>query len=355
MSAMLIWLMRARLHRGRAGRRASRTTTRGRPSRCSPTTRRSARHGRQPLHVLRQPAGAARGARRRVSTRLALVGMGCQTSSPPIDVGPQGRQGRPSRSCSTSACCARRRSTTRSSPSCSRPSTACKKQDMVKMNIKGVFQIWMKDGSYHEIDLKECHALDPRGLQALPRLRRRARRHLHRRHRRGQRLDAHDRAHRARRGGHRPDDRRRHDHRPPGPGGRGGDEAAAHAVDRVAAAAGRTTPTRRRRSACRRRRRRRRRASATRRPRSSQPARLEAATEFWRPRGARRPRDRSASKVTSRVAPTGRPKAVVGATWSRLAARRHVPAAAGLHVSGDYDQVARRQPGVSADAPCEHA
>jgi coenzyme F420 hydrogenase subunit beta len=24
---------------------------------------------------------------------------------------------------------------------------------MVKMNIKGVFQIWMKDGSYHEIDL----------------------------------------------------------------------------------------------------------------------------------------------------------------------------------------------------------
>ena len=39
------------------------------------------------------------------------------------------------------------------------------KQDMVKMNIKGVFQIWMKDGSYHEIDLKECHAVDPRGLQ----------------------------------------------------------------------------------------------------------------------------------------------------------------------------------------------
>ena len=28
---------------------------------------------------------------------------------------------------------------------------------MVKMNIKGVFQIWMQDGSYHEIDLKECH------------------------------------------------------------------------------------------------------------------------------------------------------------------------------------------------------
>jgi hypothetical protein len=43
-----------------------------------------------------------------------------------------------------------------------------KKQDMVKMNIKGAFQIWMKDGSYHEIDLKECHRLDAKGLHPLP-------------------------------------------------------------------------------------------------------------------------------------------------------------------------------------------
>ena len=100
------------------------------------------------------------------------------------------------------------------------------------MNIKGVFQIWMKDGSYHEIDLKECHGWTRQGLQELPRLRRRARRHLHRRHRRGQRLDAHDRAHRTRRGGHRADDRRRLDHRPPGPDRRDGDAAAAPAVDR---------------------------------------------------------------------------------------------------------------------------
>ncbi len=57
------------------------------------------------------------------------------------------------------------------------------KADMVKMNIKGVFQIWMKDGSYHEIDLKECHQWTREGCKKLPRLRRRARRHLHRRHR----------------------------------------------------------------------------------------------------------------------------------------------------------------------------
>jgi coenzyme F420 hydrogenase subunit beta len=42
------------------------------------------------------------------------------------------------------------------------------KQDMVKMNIKGVFQIWMKDGSYHEVDLKECHAWTREGCKTCP-------------------------------------------------------------------------------------------------------------------------------------------------------------------------------------------
>lgn len=43
-----------------------------------------------------------------------------------------------------------------------------KKEDMIKMNIKGVFQIWMKDGSYHEIDLKECHAWTREGCKTCP-------------------------------------------------------------------------------------------------------------------------------------------------------------------------------------------
>jgi coenzyme F420 hydrogenase subunit beta len=43
-----------------------------------------------------------------------------------------------------------------------------KKADMVKMNIKGVFQIWMKDGSYHEINLKECHAWTRQGCLSCP-------------------------------------------------------------------------------------------------------------------------------------------------------------------------------------------
>ncbi len=42
------------------------------------------------------------------------------------------------------------------------------KADMVKMNIKGVFQIWMRDGSYHEINLKECHAWTREGCLHCP-------------------------------------------------------------------------------------------------------------------------------------------------------------------------------------------
>ena len=42
------------------------------------------------------------------------------------------------------------------------------KADMVKMNIKGVFQIWMRDGSYHEVPLKECHAWTREGCNHCP-------------------------------------------------------------------------------------------------------------------------------------------------------------------------------------------
>ena len=71
------------------------------------------------------------------------------------------------------------------------------KEQISKMNIKGVFQIWTKDGGYYEINLKECHAWTREGLQPVPGLRGRARRHLHRRHRGPDRLDPHHRAHRA--------------------------------------------------------------------------------------------------------------------------------------------------------------
>jgi coenzyme F420 hydrogenase subunit beta len=43
-----------------------------------------------------------------------------------------------------------------------------RKQDMVKMNIKGVFQIWMRNGDYHEVPLKECHAWTREGCKQCP-------------------------------------------------------------------------------------------------------------------------------------------------------------------------------------------
>jgi coenzyme F420 hydrogenase subunit beta len=42
------------------------------------------------------------------------------------------------------------------------------KEEMIKMNIKGVFQIWMKNGDYHEINLKECHAWTREGCNLCP-------------------------------------------------------------------------------------------------------------------------------------------------------------------------------------------
>ena len=84
-SAMLIWAhgrtttSRPRWSVGRRGRRRLEGQ-----ARLGPQPGRGPRHRRQPLHVLRQPAGAARGQGRRASSQLALVGMGCQTSSPPV-------------------------------------------------------------------------------------------------------------------------------------------------------------------------------------------------------------------------------------------------------------------------------
>ncbi len=43
-----------------------------------------------------------------------------------------------------------------------------KRADIVKMNIKGVFQLWTRDGGYHEIPLKEAHAYTREGCQQCP-------------------------------------------------------------------------------------------------------------------------------------------------------------------------------------------
>jgi coenzyme F420 hydrogenase subunit beta len=100
-------------------------------------------------------------------TKLALVGMGCQTSSPPVMWDRKaGKVGKPfvfniGLLCSKTFDDA-------IFPELFEAKYGLKKADMVKMNIKGAFQIWMKDGSFHEINLKECHQWTREGCKNCP-------------------------------------------------------------------------------------------------------------------------------------------------------------------------------------------
>ncbi|MEZ5238420.1 MAG: Coenzyme F420 hydrogenase/dehydrogenase, beta subunit C-terminal domain [Microthrixaceae bacterium] len=99
--------------------------------------------------------------------RLALVGMGCQTSSPPVMWS--------------------RKAGKVSKPFVFNIGLLCSKTfddaifeelfwtkyglaraDIAKMNIKGVFQIWTQDGTYREVNLKECHAWTREGCTHCP-------------------------------------------------------------------------------------------------------------------------------------------------------------------------------------------
>ena len=99
--------------------------------------------------------------------RLALVGMGCQASVPGIMRAR--KAGKPGRRLALSI-----------GLLCSKTfddaifddlleaKYGLDRQDIVKMNIKGVLQIWMRDGAYHEVPLKECHAWTRDGCKMCP-------------------------------------------------------------------------------------------------------------------------------------------------------------------------------------------
>jgi coenzyme F420 hydrogenase subunit beta len=99
--------------------------------------------------------------------KICLVGMGCQTSSPPaMNMRKGGKVGR--------------RFALNIGLLCSKTfddaifdelfdaKYGLKRADIKKMNIKGVFQIWMKNGDYHEIPLKECHQWTREGCNLCP-------------------------------------------------------------------------------------------------------------------------------------------------------------------------------------------
>src|SRR3954453_5159440 len=100
-------------------------------------------------------------------SKLALVGMSCQSSVPPIMWHRKvGKVSKPIVFNIGLLCC----KTFDDSifEELFEAKYGLKKQDMKKMNIKGVFQIWMKDGSYHEVPLKECHAWTREGCKTCP-------------------------------------------------------------------------------------------------------------------------------------------------------------------------------------------
>jgi len=110
---------------------------------------------------------AVKEAEERGLKRLALVGMSCMSSSPPVMWHRKvGKASKPflfniGLLCSKSFDDA-------IFEELFEAKYALRKQDMVKMNIKGVFQIWMRDGSYHEVNLKECHAWTREGCKHCP-------------------------------------------------------------------------------------------------------------------------------------------------------------------------------------------
>ena len=99
--------------------------------------------------------------------RLALVGMSCHSSVPPVMAAR--KAGKPARRfvLNVGLLCSK---TFDDSifPELFEARYGLRKQDMVKMNIKGVFQIWMRNGDYHEIPLKECHAWTREGCKSCP-------------------------------------------------------------------------------------------------------------------------------------------------------------------------------------------
>jgi coenzyme F420 hydrogenase subunit beta len=99
--------------------------------------------------------------------RIALVGMSCQSSALPVmksrKVGKVGRR----LSLNIGLLCSKTFDD-RIFEELFEAKYGLRRQDMVKMNIKGVFQIWMRDGSYHEVPLKECHAWTREGCNTCP-------------------------------------------------------------------------------------------------------------------------------------------------------------------------------------------
>ena len=99
--------------------------------------------------------------------KLALVGMGCQTSMPPVMTARKGGKVPRRFALSIGLLCSKTFDDA-IFPELLEAKYGLFRADIVKMNIKGVLQIWMRDGAYHEVPLKECHAWTREGCHTCP-------------------------------------------------------------------------------------------------------------------------------------------------------------------------------------------
>jgi len=99
--------------------------------------------------------------------RIALVGMGCQASAPPVMAAR--RAGKVARrfTLSIGLLCSKTFDDAIFSE-LFEAQYGLAREDIVKMNIKGVFQLWTRGGGYHEIPLKEAHAWTREGCKSCP-------------------------------------------------------------------------------------------------------------------------------------------------------------------------------------------
>ncbi len=99
--------------------------------------------------------------------RIALVGMGCQASAPPVMSARKAGKVARRFALSVGLMCSKTFDDA-IFPELFEARYGLKRQEIVKMNIKGVFQVWMRDGAYHEVPLKEAHAFTREGCTSCP-------------------------------------------------------------------------------------------------------------------------------------------------------------------------------------------
>jgi coenzyme F420 hydrogenase subunit beta len=99
--------------------------------------------------------------------RIALVGMGCQASAPPVMAARKAGKIARRLSLSIGLMCSKTFDDA-IFPELFEAKYGIMRANITKMNIKGVFQVWTKDGGYHEIPLKEAHAWTREGCTTCP-------------------------------------------------------------------------------------------------------------------------------------------------------------------------------------------